>query len=109
MLEAGFALAQRILSFPTPVVIAVPGHAIAMGVFLVLCGDYRVGADGPYRITANEVAIGLTMPRAAVEICRQRLAPAHFTRAVGLAEVYAAARRRGRGLPRPRGSARRRA
>jgi len=89
MLEAGFALAQRVLSFPTPVVIAVPGHAIAMGVFLVLCGDYRVGADGPYRITANEVAIGLTMPRAAVEICRQRLAPAHFTRAVGLAEVYA--------------------
>ena len=43
---------------------------------------------GAYRITANEVALGLTMPRAAVEICRQRLTPAHFHRAVSLAEVY---------------------
>jgi enoyl-CoA hydratase len=88
MLVAGFELAERILTFPRPVVVACPGHAIAMGVFLLLSGDYRIGADGPYRITANEVAIGLTMPRAAVEICRQRLTPAHFNRAVLLAEVY---------------------
>ena len=88
MLRAGFELAERILSFPTPVLIACTGHAIAMGVFLLLSGDYRVGAGGPYKITANEVAIGLTMPRAAVEICRQRLAPAHFNRAVILAEIF---------------------
>ena len=88
MLTAGFELAERILSFPMPTIIACNGHAIAMGVFLLLSADYRIGADGPYKITANEVAIGLTMPRAAVEICRQRLAPAHFNRAVILAEVY---------------------
>lgn len=88
MLRAGFDLAERILGFPMPVVIACTGHAIAMGVFLLLCGDYRVGAAGPYKITANEVAIGLTMPRAAVEICRQRLSPAHFNRATILAEVF---------------------
>lgn len=88
MLRAGFELAHRILSFPTPVLIACNGHAVAMGVFLLLSGDYRVGVTGPYRITANEVAIGLTMPLAAVEICRQRLAPAHFNRAVILAEPY---------------------
>ena len=88
MLLSAFELAERILSFPTPVVIACPGHAIAMGVFLLLSGDYRIGTAGPYRITANEVAIGATMPRAAVEICRQRLAPAHFNRAIILAEVY---------------------
>lgn len=88
MLREGFELAARILAFPTPVVIACTGHAIAMGVFLLLSGDYRVGAAGPYRITANEVAIGLTMPRAAVEICRQRLTPAHFNRAVVLAELF---------------------
>ncbi len=88
MLRAGFELAERILSFPTPVVIACTGHAVAMGVFLLLSGDYRVGAAGDHKITANEVAIGLTMPRAAVEICRQRLAPAAFNRAVILAEVF---------------------
>lgn len=88
MLRGGFELAERVLSFPTPVVMACTGHAVAMGVFLLLSGDYRVGAAGPHKITANEVAIGLTMPRAAVEICRQRLTPAHFNRAVIIAEVY---------------------
>jgi enoyl-CoA hydratase len=91
MLRAGFELAARLLAFPRPVVIACTGHAVAMGVFLLLCGDYRVGAAGPYKITANEVAIGLTMPRAAVEICRHRLTPAHFNRAVVLAETFSPA------------------
>jgi enoyl-CoA hydratase len=88
MLKAGFELAERMLSFPTPVVVACTGHAVAMGSFLVLSADYRIGASGTFRVTANEVAIGLTMPRAAVEICRQRLSPAHFNRAVMLAEVF---------------------
>jgi enoyl-CoA hydratase len=88
MLRAGFELAARLLAFPRPVVIACTGHAVAIGVFLLLGGDYRVGITGPYKITANEVAIGLTMPRAAVEICRQRLTPAHFNRAVVLAETF---------------------
>ena len=88
MLRAGFELAERMLSFPMPVVIACTGHAVAMGVFLVLSGDYRIGVAGRYKITANEVAIGLTLPRAAIEICRQRLTPAHFSRATVLAEVF---------------------
>lgn len=91
MLRAGFELAERLLSFPAPVVIACSGHAIAMGAFLVLSGDYRIGATGSYKITANEVAIGLTLPRAAVEICRQRLSPAYFSRATIIAEVFAPA------------------
>ncbi len=78
MVRAGFELAVRMLSFPMPVVIACPGHAIAMAVFLLQSGDYRVGAGGPYKITANEVGIG-----------RQRLTPAHFNRAMINAEVYA--------------------
>jgi enoyl-CoA hydratase/carnithine racemase len=88
MVRGGFELAERVLSFPTPVTIACTGHAVAMGVFLVLSGDYRIGAAGPHKITANEVAIGLTMPRAAVELCRQRLTPAAFNRAVILAEAF---------------------
>jgi enoyl-CoA hydratase len=91
MLDAGFALAERLLRFPKPVVAACNGHAIAMAAFLLNSVDYRVGAAGAFRITANEVALGLTMPLAAVEICRQRLAPAHFHRAVGLAEVFSPA------------------
>ena len=88
LVRTGFELSARLLEFPAPVVVACPGHAIAMGVFLLLSGDFRLGAAGPYRITANEVAIGVTMPRPAIEICRQRLAPAHFNRALILADVY---------------------
>jgi enoyl-CoA hydratase len=88
MIRGGFELAARLLAFPTPVVIAASGHAVAMASFLLLSGDYRVGVAGPYKITANEVAIGMVMPYAAIELCRQRLAPAHFHRAIALAEVY---------------------
>jgi enoyl-CoA hydratase/carnithine racemase len=88
LLHAGFEVAERMLAFPAPVLIACPGHAVAMGVFLLLSADYRIGAGGPYKLTANEVAIGMTMPLAAVEICRQRLTPACFNRAVVLAEVF---------------------
>src|SRR5205085_5773606 len=42
MLRGGFELSCRLLSFPTPVVIAASGHAIAMGFFLLQSGDYRI-------------------------------------------------------------------
>ncbi len=44
--------------------------------------------EGDYKVVANEVAIGLTMPRTALEITRNRLAPAHFTRAMMTSEIY---------------------
>jgi enoyl-CoA hydratase len=88
MLRGGFQLAHRLLSFPRPVIVACTGHAVAMGSFLLLSADYRVGADGPFRIVANEVAIGLTMPHAALAILRWRLSPAYFDRAVMLSETF---------------------
>jgi enoyl-CoA hydratase len=88
LLRDGFALSARLLGFPAPVVIACSGHAIAMGAFVALSGDYRIGAAGSFKITANEVALGLPLPRAAIEICRQRLAPVYLTRALLLAEVF---------------------
>jgi enoyl-CoA hydratase len=88
MVRGGFALAERLLAFPRPVVIACTGHAVAMGVFLLLASDYRISAAGPYKITTNEVAIGLAPPMATIALARQRLAPAHLHRALALAEVY---------------------
>lgn len=88
MLLGGFALSERLLSFGAPVVAACTGHAIAMASFLLLSVDYRVGAAGSFKIGANETAIGLTMPHYGVEICRQRLTPAHFQRTVINAEIF---------------------
>jgi enoyl-CoA hydratase len=39
-------------------------------------------------MTCNEVKLGLTMPRAAIELCRPRLTPAPFYRAMILSEVF---------------------
>jgi enoyl-CoA hydratase len=84
----GFRLGERILGFPHPVVVACNGQARAMGVFLMLAGDYRIGAQSAYTIQANEVAIGITMPHFAVEMCRQRLIPACYNRAVIHSESF---------------------
>ena len=88
MLIGGFSLSKRLLAFPTPVIISCNGHAIAMGSFLLLSGDYRIGAEGEFKIVANEVEIGLTVPYSAIEICRQRLRSAHFDKAVLLSQLY---------------------
>ncbi len=47
MLAGGFKLAIRTLTFPAPVVMAKTGPAIAMGSFLLLSGDHRVGRALP--------------------------------------------------------------
>lgn len=89
LLMTGFELSYRMLSFPRPIVVAVSGHAMAMGLFLVLSADERIGAAGAdHKVVANEVAIGMTLPRAAIEICRYRLHPAHFQRVMNLATLY---------------------
>lgn len=88
LLRSGFELAEKLLSHPRPVVVACTGHALAMGSFLLVSGDHRIGADGDFRIGANEVAIGLTMPRTALELCRQRLATPYLSRAMANAEIF---------------------
>ena len=88
MVRAGFELAARLLDFSMPVLTVAPGHVIAMGAFLMMASDYRLGVSGPFRITCNEVKLGLTMPRAAIELCRPRLTPAPFYRAMTLSEVF---------------------
>ena len=82
MLRLGATLAERVLSFATPVVVACSGHAIAAGSFLPLAADVRIGVQGPFRIGLNEVKIGLTVPWFAVELARQRLTPTAFDRSV---------------------------
>jgi len=88
MLRAGYALPARLLAYPYPVIAACNGHVMAMGVFLMLSADYVIGSRGNFNIAANEVAIGLTMPRVAAAMLRHRLEPAAFQRAVTLSEYF---------------------
>lgn len=87
MLKGGFELAHRFLSYPKPVVMAATGHAIAMGSFLLCSGDHRI-AGASCNIAANEVAIGMVPPYAALEILKLRLTRAAYQQSAGLAKTY---------------------
>ncbi len=88
MLYAGYGLPARILKYPYPVVVACNGHVLAMGVFMTLAADYVIGTRGDFNIAANEVAIGLPMPRVAAAVLEHRLTPSAYQRAVTLAEFF---------------------
>jgi enoyl-CoA hydratase len=87
-LRAGGEMVFRLLGFPRPVVIACNGHAIAQGGFTLLGADVRIGADGPFKIGLNEVAIGLTIPYYGVEAARHRLATPWFHHATTTGTLY---------------------
>jgi enoyl-CoA hydratase len=59
-------------AFPRPVVCAVNGHAIAGGLILALCGDYRVGSTEG-RIGLTELRAGIPYPAAAIVTVRREL------------------------------------
>jgi enoyl-CoA hydratase len=88
MLYLGATLALKVLSFPRPVLTVTAGHAYPMGAFLMLGADWRIGADEGWRGGMNEVQIGLTIPTFALEMARQRLTPAHFSRTAMTAELF---------------------
>jgi enoyl-CoA hydratase/carnithine racemase len=57
-----FATCAALAHLPIPVVAAITGHSPAGGAVLSLFCDYRVMAQGPYRIGLNEVQVGLIAP-----------------------------------------------
>ncbi|AZG73244.1 crotonase/enoyl-CoA hydratase family protein [Shewanella livingstonensis] len=89
LVTAGSTLARRMLAFPTPIIGVCTGHAIAKGAFLLLSCDYRIGCAGEFKIGLNEVAIGMTMHQAGIEIARNRIPRNYLSRAVINAELFA--------------------
>ena len=96
MVLAGARLVERLLSFPLPVLGVCTGHAYPAGAFLLMASDVRVGVSGPFQLGMNEVAIGLTIPKFAIELARHRLTPPGFA-ALTTATMFGPeeARRRG--------------
>ena len=77
MLTGGAQLAQRLLSYPHPLICACSGHAMAMGLFLLQCADVRIGLNTDASVQANEVLIGMALPYFALELIRARVATPH--------------------------------
>ena len=88
LLSRGSDLLMKLYDAQVPLIIACTGHALAGGALVLLTGDVRIGAEGPYRIGLNEVSIGMPVPVLAMELARDRLAPTELTHATLLARIY---------------------
>lgn len=69
--QAFFAAARAIATCPVPVAAAITGHSPAGGCVLALCCDYRVMAEGDFRIGLNEVRVGLVAPEGIQRLMRR--------------------------------------
>jgi enoyl-CoA hydratase/carnithine racemase len=57
-----YALLKAMAGSPIPIAAAITGHAPAGGTVLSLFCDWRVMADGDFKIGLNEVQVGLPLP-----------------------------------------------
>jgi len=71
-----FGLCADIACAPIPIVAAITGHAPAGGAVLAIMCDYRVMADGAYKIGLNETQVGLAVP-APIQAVMRRLVGAY--------------------------------
>jgi enoyl-CoA hydratase len=88
LLDGGAELLLRLYGGPLPVVAACTGHAIAMGTFILMACDTRIGTAGDFKIGANETQTGMNLPVFAIELARARLSPQHLTHAMVQAHIY---------------------
>ena len=88
MVELGYNLLLKIYSFDRPVVAAVSGHAIALGLFIACSADYRIAIDGKYVCHANEVRNNMDIPTQIMEIIRARVNKKYFYSAVYHSDAY---------------------
>jgi enoyl-CoA hydratase/carnithine racemase len=55
-------LTSDLVKFSKPLISSITGHSPAGGCVLAICCDYRVMAEGNYRIGLNEIPVGITIP-----------------------------------------------
>ncbi len=70
-----FAIMKALAASPVPVAAAITGHSPAGGLVLAMFCDYRVMAEGDYRIGLNEVQVGIPLPRVLLGALRRLVGP----------------------------------
>ena len=88
MVQLGYRLLLELYSFDRPIIAAVSGHAIALGLFVTCSADYRIAIDGQYVCQANEVRNNMDIPPQIMEILKARVNKNYFYPAVFHAEAY---------------------
>lgn len=84
----GSKFARRVMAHPRPVIMAAPGHTIAMGAFLAMACDYSFIKAGNYKVGLNETLIGMTMHNFGIEMARYHLPKSYFNRCCINGEIF---------------------
>ncbi|MBS0618008.1 MAG: enoyl-CoA hydratase/isomerase family protein [Spirochaetes bacterium] len=82
--EVLLQMVHEIYSFPKPHVAAIEGHAMAGGAVLAILSDWRFMSRDKSRIAFSEVAVGLTIPKAIVNLIESVTGPRHLREIVML-------------------------
>lgn len=88
MVQLGYRLLLELFSFERPIIAAVSGHSIALGLFVTCCADFRIAQEGKFICQANEVRNNMDIPIQIMEILKARVNKNFFYPAVYHSEAY---------------------
>ena len=70
-----YALLHALAASPIPIAVAITGHAPAGGTVLALYCDWRVMAEGDFKLGLNEVRVGLQLPPVIFAALKRQVGP----------------------------------
>jgi len=75
-----FGMLRSVATSPIPIVAAMTGHSPAGGAVIAIYCDYRIAAQGKFKIGLNEVQVGLPVPRVILAGLTRIVGPRHAER-----------------------------
>jgi enoyl-CoA hydratase len=88
LVKRGSDLAVRFMRRPHPVILVSDGHCVALGAFLFMGADYRIGLKGDFKIGLPETPNSLPMHNFGREIAAYSLTQPIFKRAFIHGEMF---------------------
>src|SRR5271169_4984997 len=70
-----YGLLKALAGSPIPIAAAITGHAPAGGTVLPLLCDWRVGAQGDFKLGLSEVQVGIVLPPIILSALRRQVGP----------------------------------
>jgi Delta3-Delta2-enoyl-CoA isomerase len=82
------ALMGRLITLPIPTVCAINGHAFGAGLMAALCHDVRIMREDRGFVCANEMQLGMAIPRPELALFRHKIPMNAFHETVQLARRW---------------------